>query len=410
VARNFNRNKNQLAESLGCHFMKLSCFSLILILSAINQMVSAQTVQFPTPGPDIAPAKLVHPGIFSTEADLERIRANVAAGKEPWKSAWEALEKTGPDENFQPHVTENLTNAYMTQDQGHAAYILTIKWVASGDPKYAQAAIRIINAWSSTVKSAMGGGTMRNGIGGNQMANAAEILAHGFNGAAGWPAENVARAQKWFKEVLYPCVSTGKMRSANWGTSCLAGCMAMAIFCDDRTMFNDSAYAYENGFTNTTDGGAGIAQYIDESGENAESGRDQPHSQGGIAHLMEVAVMAYNQGVPQLLAYKDHRIITGFEYTAQYNLGNDVPYHPFTNYDGKIIYPNGISEKGRGRFSPIYEMANYYFTKAGYSAPFVRQVCESPGYRPEPTNSDHTGLGTLLYTLEATPPRAKTSL
>lgn len=375
----------------------LPFLTIAIFTSALMSVAISQTPAPPTVGPDVAPKVMVHPGAFCTEPDLERVRANVAAGKEPWKSAWEALEKTGPDEKFQAHVTENVTNGYMTQGDGHAAYVLTIKWVASGDPKYANAAIGIINAWSGTVKSAMAAGTMRNGIGGDQMANAAEILAHAFNGSAGWPPEEVARAQHWFKEVLYPCVSTGKMRSANWGTSCLAGCMAMAIFCDDRQMFNDTVYAYENGFTNTTDGGAGVAQYIDASGENAESGRDQPHCQGGIAHLMEVAVMAYNQGYPDLLAYKDHRIITGFEYTAKYNLGNDVPYHPFTDYTGKVIYPNGISDKNRGHFSPVYEMANYYFVKAGFAAPFTKQVCESPGYRPEATNSDHAGLGTLLY-------------
>jgi hypothetical protein len=388
------------------NMMKSLLLNLVLTIVAIPTIAWAQeTAAPPTPGPDIAPAKLVHPGAFSTEADLERVRANVAAGKEPWKSAWEALKKTGPDISYQAHVSENLTNAYLTQDQGHAVYVLTIKWVASGDPAYAKAAIGIIDTWVSTVNSAKGGGTMRNGIGGNQMANAAEILAYGFHGSSGWPAANITRAQRWFKDVLYPCVSTGTMRSANWGTSCLAGCMAMSIFCDDRTMFNDTAYAYENGFTNTTDGGAGVAQYIDDSGEDAESGRDQPHSQGGIGHLMEVAVMAYNQGVPQLLAYKDHRIVKGMEYTAKYNLGYDVPYHPFADYSGKTIYANGISAKNRGHFSFIYEMANYYFTKAGYDAPFVRKVCESAGYRPEGTTGDHVGLGTLLYyTPETNPP------
>jgi hypothetical protein len=389
------------------HFLLISTLIAATCLQDTFFKLEAQTTNAPpTAGPDIAPQKMVHPGGFSTEEDLERVRANVAAGREPWKSAWEALEKTGPGVDSQAHVAENLTNGYMTQDDGHATYVLTIKWVASGDPKYAEAAIRIIDTWVSTVKTAMAAGTMRNGIGGNQMANAAEILAHAFHGSAGWPADKVTQAQRWFKEVLYPTVSTGKMRSANWGTSCLAGCMAMSVFCDDRTMFNDTVYAYENGFTNTTDGGCGVAQYIDDSGEDAESGRDQPHSQGGIAHLMEVAVMAFNQGVPSVMAYKDHRIVTGFEYTAKYNLGNDVPYHPFPDCSGKMIYPNGISSKNRGHFSFVYEMANYYFSKAGYDAPFTKQVCESPGYRPEGTSGDHTGLGTLLYSYDAGVPAA----
>ena len=168
-------------------------------------------------------------------------------------------------------------------------------------------------------------------------------------------------------------------------------------------MFDDTVYAYENGFTNTTDGGCGVAQYIDDSGEDAESGRDQPHSQGGIAHLMEVAVMAYNQGYPALLAYKDHRIVNGFEYTAKYNLGHDVPYHPFADYSGKTIYAGGISSKNRGHFSPVYEMAFNYFKLAGLKSPYTEQVRASAGYAPEKTNNDHPGLGTLMFTGVSSP-------
>jgi hypothetical protein len=342
---------------------------------------------------------LIHPGGYSTEADLERVRANVAAGKEPWKSAWEVLKQTGPGTNYQTHVRQNITDVYPIQNDGSAAYILTIKWVASGDPAYAKADVGILDAWASTVQS-VAPNTIRNGIGGNQMANAAEILAWGFNGAAGWPPENIARARTWFKKVVYSHISTGKMRSSNWGDERLARCMAMAIYCDDHTMFNDAVNAYKDGFTNTTDGVCGVAQYIDATGQNAESGRDQPHSQGGIAHLMEVAVMAYNQGVPDLLAYKNHRIVNGFEYTAKYNLGYDVPFHKFVDPAHFNDHWPAISDQGRGGFSPVYEMANYYFTKAGYAAPYTKQVTESPGYRPEGANSDHTGLGTLLYSQE----------
>ena len=35
--------------------------------------------------------KFVHPGIFYTEGDFGRMRAMVAAGREPWKKSFEAL-------------------------------------------------------------------------------------------------------------------------------------------------------------------------------------------------------------------------------------------------------------------------------------------------------------------------------
>ncbi len=60
----------------------------------------------------------------------------------------------------------------------------------------------------------------------------------------------------------------------------------------------------------------------------AESGRDQPHAQGGIAHLLETAVSAYNQKVNIFHEY-NNRLALGFEYTTKYNLGHDVPCHPF---------------------------------------------------------------------------------
>ena len=79
----------------------------------------------------------------------------------------------------------------------------------------------------------------------------------------------------------------------------------------------------------------------------AESGRDQPHAQGGIAHLLETAVSAYNQKVNIFHEY-NNRLSLGFEYTAKYNLGRDVPYHPFEDPCHLNIWPKGISAINRG--------------------------------------------------------------
>jgi hypothetical protein len=146
------------------------------------------------------------------------------------------------------------------------------------------------------------------------------------------------------------------------------------------------------------DGCAGVAQYIDPTGQAADSGRDQPHTQGGIAHLLETAVSAYNQKVNLFHEYND-RLALGFEYTAKYNLGHDVPYHPFPDgcRPGTFIYPNGISPSGRGQWSLVYEMAYNYFKLVGISAPYCKQVRDSKGYTPEGTQSDHPGFGTLTF-------------
>ena len=376
---------------------KLMHMSALMLLLTLGTWQAAQA------------APMVHPGAWHTEADLERIRANVAAGREPWKSAWTALQNSDAGLSATPHVSADVTNDYQIQNDGHAAYVLAVKWVASGDIRYAQASMRIIDAWSSTVHS-VGNEPMRNGLGVNQMANAAEILRYGFHGSAGWPVADAERCRTWFKTVVYPHLQNGA--SANWGTSALAGIMSMSVFCNDPVMFQSAVTVYKHGFVvngSLKDGCSGVTQYIDATGENAESGRDQGHSQGGVAHLVETALVAWNQGV-NLVAYNDNqgvlnygvsganRIQIGMEYIAKYNLGNTVPYHPFYEYCNNVTkYPDGIAAKGRGSFSPIWEMAVSLFSKAGLKSPYCEQVIHAPGYAPEPTNSDHPGLGTLTF-------------
>ena|GEM_PF-2074311 len=352
----------------------------------------------------------VHPGGYLTQDALTRVRTNVANGKQPWASAWAALKNSYVETNvgLRLGAATNVTDAYAMQEDGWKAWVLTIKWVASGDIAYANKAESIIDTWVNQVVS-MNTDGLRTGRGGDQMANAAEILAYGFNGSAKWPSPNIAKAKAWFKNVPLPRYDTAY--SANWGTSALCGVMATAIFCDDQALFNHAVTIYKNGFSPLKDGCAGVTQYIDATGEDAESGRDQGHSQGGIAHLMETALMAWNQGV-NLVAYTDtfgirkygengaNRIFIGLEYTAKYNLGGTVPYHPFFEYCNDVtIYPNGISATGRGNYSPIWEMSTYLFNKAGLNPVYSSKVVASNGYQPEYTNADHTGLGTLLYSL-----------
>jgi hypothetical protein len=343
-------------------------------------------------------AAIVHPGGWVTADDIQRIRTHLAAKDEPWTDAEAKLMSGGPKEDYQPRAVVTVTRGGGGADQGgnsalqheaSDAYTLMIKWVATDNPKYGDAAIRIIDAWSE-VLTKIGGSDARlaAAIYGNKFAQAAELAAYY---KPDWP--NKARAQKMFREVFYPVIKDGA--GANWGTACMSGIMSMGVFCDDQQMIDAAVDAYKNGFP-TQHTMPAVSQYIDETGQCAESGRDQAHTQGGIAHLLETATTAWNQGI-KLFDVANNRLVVGFEYTAKYNLGHDVPSHPFKDFDGKFIYPNGISVKQRGNFSPIYEMASAYFARAGIPAPYTDQVVAHPGYTPEGTNNDHPGLGTLVF-------------
>jgi len=66
----------------------------------------------------------------------------------------------------------------------------------------------------------------------------------------------------------------------------------------------------------------------------------------------------------------DNRLLKGFEYTAKYNLGFDVPYEPYRSYQGRYYYQR-ISPKARGRLRPMYEKAfNHCHNRKGLDAPF----------------------------------------
>ena len=92
---------------------------------------------------------------------------------------------------------------------------------------------------------------------------------------------------------------------------------------------------------------------FNEAGQCQESGRDQQHTQLGLGHLAEACEIAWNQGV-DLYGEADNRLLKGFEYTARYNLGQDVPFVPHVDTTGKYRHKQ-ISSSGRGKFRPIWE-------------------------------------------------------
>jgi hypothetical protein len=141
-------------------------------------------------------------------------------------------------------------------------------------------------------------------------------------------------------------------------------------------------------------GNGAIGKYFNEFGECQESGRDQAHTQMGLGYLGCAAEIAWKQGV-DLYGALDNRLALGFEYTAKYNLGHEVPYEPYRSHEGRYYYSE-ISDKSRGRFSSIYERVyHHYHDRMGMQMPFTSQVIEQ--IRPERWQSSHASWGTLMH-------------
>ena len=215
--------------------------------------------------------------------------------------------------------------------------------------------------------------------------NAAELIRHT---SSEWLDKDQKQFERMLREVFYPVIRDFyPTANGNWDASMIQTMIAMGIFLDDRAMFDRAAEYFRHG-----KGNGAIENYFNEFGECQESGRDQSHVQMGIGFLACACEMAWKQGV-NLYGAADNRLALGFEYTAKYNLGEDVPYQRYRSVEDRYDYPK-ISRRGRGRFRPIYERTvHHYHNRLGMEMPYSRQVADRE--RPEGSHRQHMSWGTL---------------
>lgn len=343
--------------------------------------------------------RFVHPGLLHSREDLARMRAAIAAQSQPTFSGWEiftAHPSSQPTYVMQGPAAEigrnpSVHSAAYDAD-ANAAYHNALRWALTGDRAAAAKAIAIVNAWSTALTTVSGRDTvLMAGLGPFKMVNAAELLRHTDTG---WSAADIARAAHNFRTVIYPALQNfAPFANGNWDTAAIKTVLAIGVFCDDRAIYERALRYYVDG-----PGDGRLTHYIiNAAGQCQESGRDQQHTQLGLAHLGDACEIAWHQGL-DLYAYADHRLLAGFEYTARYNLGEDVPFTPTLDRTGKYRHA-AISKEGRGRLRPIYEqILNHYVARQHLPAPFTAQAVarlrpEGPARPP----ADHPGFGTLLF-------------
>ncbi|MBV8781613.1 MAG: alginate lyase family protein [Phycisphaerae bacterium] len=352
-------------------------------------------------------AAFLHPGLLSSHDDLARISAAVAAKQEPIYSGFLKFRDhpasqagyvmKGPKESVGRGAGWDGPGQGIYDADANAAFQCAMMWAITGEKPYAQKAIEILNAWSRTLKE-IGGrdAVLGAGLGPFKMVNAAEIIRYTN---AGWSDTDAARAEKCFKEAVYPVIRNfSPFANGNWDTAAVKTMLAIGVFCNDRAIYERALHYYVDG-----SGNGRLTYYIiNADGECQESGRDSQHSQLGIAHLADAAQVAWNQGL-DLYAYADNRLLKGFEYTARYNTGGDVPFQEWMDRTGDNHYTH-LSP--RGGLRAIYEeVFNHYANVKGLAAPYTQAAAEQ--LRPEGqgvtgnagiNGADHIGFGTLLFT------------
>lgn len=365
-----------------CRYAKLLfCAATLSIAHCPLSFVSAQ------PTPDRG---FIHPGGLHTQADFDRVKAQIQAKNPTVVKAWNKLKNAEYSQSsVQTSPTESIVRGggsgenYMNAARGATmAYQNALRWKIGGTASNAKAAVRILMAWANTTKDVTGNSDacLAVGLYGYQFAQAAELMRD----YEGWSREDFAKFQQWMLEVWYP-KAIGFLRSrngtwenagkwwkapghywSNWGLCNVMCVLSIGVLCDDVAIYNQgmSFFKYDQvgNFTDPptlhevtghgdADGGMcihndGLTDFLGnlvvtdvesdletgaygKLGQMNESGRDTGHSAMALGLAVDIAKVGWNQG-DDLFAYMDHRLASGIEYVAAQT--QSVEGLPWTNY------------------------------------------------------------------------------
>ena len=345
----------------------------------------------------------VHPGVLHTDASIERMKSLVEAKVEPAYGSYRQLREHecsqhdykmyGPFKVISRDGEYAWTKTKMEHDFS-AAYQNSLMWAITGDERHARKALDVLLAYASTLETIpqTNDAPLLVGLEGLKIAYAAEMLRHTYPAMSKKDMQKIDKmVRAKFLPVMDRFYATPAYTNGNWGPIVTKAYMAFAILWDDTEMYDRAVDFYLNANDNGT-----IRNYIDGStGQIQESGRDQGHAQLGIAAMATICEMAWKQG-DDLYSALDNRLLKGFEYTAKYNLGENVPFKTWTDVTGKYCTWPMLSEESRGAFKPVYDMVwNHYAVRKGLPMPYTERVLAI--VRPEGYDRDQPAFGSLLF-------------
>ena len=378
----------------------------------------------------------IHPGILHTQADFDRVKEKLATGQEPWTAAYNKLMTSKHvDLNWKPNPTVKIIrggwnvwepegdNYGAAMNDAATAYQCALVWRITGDERYAEKSVEIMNAWARTCKKVSGNsnGSLASGLYGYEFANAGELMRD----YEGWNREDFKRYQQWMLRV-FSDQSFGFLQErhgcaddhywSNWGLCNVLCEISVGILCDDIYVYNAGMeyykYMEEHRYAETLRNLVWKLHKDDRGpfgyfGQMQESNRDQGHASMAVVLAADVCGAGLNQG-DDLYAYMDDRIATGFEYVAAYNTGEEgLPNSPYTNSDG--TFPEmGYGGRGTNRCG-WPRIVNYYENIRGVDMPYSHKIMmmhengiDGGGgfYGGNSGGYDHLGFTTLMCSLD----------
>ena len=307
----------------------------------------------------------VHPGILVGNNQLNFTKSKIAANQVPWKTAFDhAKGNQLASKSYTPKpvtkvqcTTAGLLNDYeqigcvdLNRDSA-ATYTQALMWKLTGDRAYADKAIQIMNAWSSTLKEVPlddpNGSNPKNdaefwqsrltlGWSSESIIRGAELIRHSD---AGWQQADITRFETMLRTIYYPHLAEGWTGGSNPDASWAEGLINMGIFLDDKQIYQKGIDHWkgvarsmiyvasdgskpqqflsprDNKYKTLTYGNP--TSFID--GLEVETCRDLSHTFMGLGALANGAETAYIQGLD---LYSDpefkNKIMAGFELNSNY--------------------------------------------------------------------------------------------
>ena len=207
-----------------------------------------------------------HPGILLGAAQLDFVKAKIAAGAQPWTTALTYAKNAKADHGTNSGVAYSSLSwtprpvayigcgsynipdegCYDSINDGVAAYTQALLWYYTGNAANAQMAVKILNAWSAVLidhkfdTSVYKNGHLVAAWNGEVYTRAAEIMRYTYTAPAGQPTFNVTQFAAMLKKAFLPHVINGWTGGgANWLLSMADATMDIGIFLDDRATFDN---------------------------------------------------------------------------------------------------------------------------------------------------------------------------
>lgn len=203
-----------------------------------------------TPAVAQAPAAFTHPGVNLNTAQLDFVRSKVQASAQPWKAAYDQmLGSNYASLSRQPKARATVEcGSYSNPNNGCtderedaiAAYTDALAWYITRDDRYAQESIKLMDAWSATIKDHTNSNApLQTGWAGSSWPKAAEIIKHVYGN---WP--NQARFDTMLRNVYLPKLINGSNSNGNWELTMVEAATSISVYLDDKTSYDKAISLY----------------------------------------------------------------------------------------------------------------------------------------------------------------------